>query len=270
VIALVPAAVAEAATANLYGNAVPAVPDAGPDAPLELGTYFTSSIGVDVTGFRFYAGPLQTSGSFTGKLWLANDQSLITFADFGSISVGWNEVLLPTPVSISANTTYVVSVNTGSDGHYAFDSKGGAGYFPIGNAPVTAIRSGLGNSGTFPSLGPFPGGTTGAAYFRDIIFNSPLVQGDVNGDFAVNIADYQIIRDHFFQSSATLAQGDLTANGTVDFDDFRIWKNAFPGGTGAAQAALDALGVPEPATSGMLVVGLEMLLSLKRRRSVVR
>jgi hypothetical protein len=82
--------------------------------------------------------------------------------------------------------------------------------------------------------------------------------GDVNGDLLVNDADFQIIRNNFFTSVTTRAEGDLVGDGFVDFNDFRQWKN-----NASAVAAADA--IPEP-TSLLLLIGGLLACTLGWRR----
>jgi hypothetical protein len=84
-----------------------------------------------------------------------------------------------------------------------------------------------------------------------------VVAGDVNGDGVANNADFEPIRLNFLQSVTARADGDLTADGFVDFADFREWKAA--AGLGSSSA------VPEP-TVYLLVVGIGLGMSLWPRR----
>src|SRR6185503_1643790 len=93
-----------------------------------------------------------------------------------------------------------------------------------------------------------------------------LIPGDVNGNLIVDINDYNIIRDNFQLTSATRAQGDLNADGTVNFTDFRIWKNNRTAGSGAGEGFLDGA-VPEPASVILLLLGV---IAVSGRRCVRR
>ncbi|MCA9187796.1 MAG: LamG-like jellyroll fold domain-containing protein [Pirellulaceae bacterium] len=95
------------------------------------------------------------------------------------------------------------------------------------------------------------------ASIRSLLDNPP-VQGDVNGDGVVNIADFEPIRQNFLQSVTTRAEGDLNLDGTVNFDDFRLWKS----NAGAVAATAS---VPEPGTMVLIAVGLLGALRLRRR-----
>ena len=85
---------------------------------------------------------------------------------------------LTTPISISANTIYVVSANTNAGstglGAYAANSNGGSGFFGSGglsNPPLTATRGDFGSPGTFPTES-FPSTVNGGtSYFRDVEFS---------------------------------------------------------------------------------------------------
>jgi hypothetical protein len=84
-----------------------------------------------------------------------------------------------------------------------------------------------------------------------------VVGEDVNGDGAIDILDYEIIRDHMRQSPATQGDGDVNFDGTVDLRDFRAWKEAF----NAAPAA-----VPEPGALGLLLLAAALLGVRSRTR----
>jgi hypothetical protein len=96
------------------------------------------------------------------------------------------------------------------------------------------------------------------------IFNSGLADCDVDGINGCTIADFNIIKSNFFNTGMLRGQGDLTADGTVDFADFRLWKSA----AGAGFASITLFGVPEPATALLLACG-GLLVALVRRRSNV-
>jgi hypothetical protein len=99
-------------------------------------------------------------------------------------------------------------------------------------------------------------------------------QGDYNGDGVVDAADYTVWRDHLGSEIEYHADGD--DNGRIDMDDYHVWRNGFghvlnqgggpgPGGVGAGA------GVPEPASGGLALLGVAVLLGFGvRRRSVNR
>jgi hypothetical protein len=84
----------------------------------------------------------------------------------------------------------------------------------------------------------------------------PLIRaGDVNLDGLVNGADLQIIANNFFDTGAPRGDGDLNADGVVDFDDFRIWKTDSPALVAGGSAV-----VPEPASAVMAAGSLAALM----------
>lgn len=94
------------------------------------------------------------------------------------------------------------------------------------------------------------------------IFSSGLLDCDVDGLNGCTIADFDIIKSNFFNTGMNRAQGDLTADGIVDFADFRLWKAA----AGPGFASITLFGVPEPATAVLVAFG-GILVALVRRRS---
>ncbi|MEY9858720.1 hypothetical protein ABH935_004335 [Catenulispora sp. GAS73] len=133
-------------------STVPTTGDSGDGNSVELGVKFSSSLAGNVTGLRFYKSAANT-GTHTGTLWSATGQQLATGTFTGESASGWQTLSFSTPVSIAANTTYVVSYHA-PVGHYAAD----AGYFTNQHTyyPLTApgTSNGLysyGSTTTFPT-----------------------------------------------------------------------------------------------------------------------
>lgn len=84
-------------------------------------------------------------------------------------------------------------------------------------------------------------------------FDPLPLQGDVDGNGLVEIADFNVIRDNFYLEGATFAQGDLTFDERVTIADFEQWKNNFPG-NGAAMLPLLFSAVPEPGSAALLLI----------------
>jgi hypothetical protein len=82
-------------------------------------------------------------------------------------------------------------------------------------------------------------------------------EADVNGDGSVDIADFDIIRQNFYEGT-TLAEGDVDGDGSVTEADFRIWKNEFGGGGPNS--------VPEPSSWALLLGASLGAVAFLRRR----
>jgi hypothetical protein len=95
------------------------VTDAGPDSPVELGVKFTANVNGTISGIRFYKSSANT-GTHVGNLWTSTGTLLATAIFSNETASGWQQVNFPTPVAITANTTYVASYHT-SVGHYSAD-----------------------------------------------------------------------------------------------------------------------------------------------------
>jgi hypothetical protein len=148
----------------------PAVIDSGDVTPVELGFRFRSDVAGTVTSLRFYKSATNT-GSHTAHLW-SNTGTLLATATFsGEGSSGWQQVDFSTPVSITANTTYVASYFA-PKGHYSannsfFASTG------VDNAPLHALKDGLdGANGVYNySASAFPASTFQSSnYWVDVVF----------------------------------------------------------------------------------------------------
>jgi hypothetical protein len=84
---------------------------------VELGMRFKSDVNGQVTGIRFYKYAINT-GPHVGNLWTADGALLGTVTFTNETGSGWQQAMLPAPVSITANTTYIVSYHT-TTGSYA-------------------------------------------------------------------------------------------------------------------------------------------------------
>ena len=134
---------------------LPATVSANDTSAVELGVKFSADLDGFVTGLRFYKGP-QNTGSHVGHLWTSNGTLLASVTFTGERATGWQQVTLPTPVAITANTTYVASYHA-PVGRYALNSA----YFTAEyvNAPLRALARGgrvaMASISTVPAAG-FP------------------------------------------------------------------------------------------------------------------
>ncbi|WP_241986352.1 N,N-dimethylformamidase beta subunit family domain-containing protein, partial [Cryobacterium psychrophilum] len=167
---------------SIFGtNVIPDVADSGDAGSVELGLRFTSDTPGTVTGVRFYKSA-NNLGTHSGSLWSSAGQRLATANFSNETATGWQAVTFSTPVTIAANTSYVVSYFA-PQGRYAQSS----GYMypppspmPAGNgsldsAPLRAPRStpaqgnGLYN---YSSASSFPSNSfNGENYWVDVIYS---------------------------------------------------------------------------------------------------
>jgi hypothetical protein len=98
-----------------------------------------------------------------------------------------------------------------------------------------------------------------------------VVPGDVNRNGVTDINDYNIIRDNFLATNRTRAQGDLIDDNVVNFADFRYWKNNRTAGAAGSDIGdaelLAGLGVPEPGSLALVMLGAVAWFSTSRRRA---
>ncbi|MEU9884081.1 DUF4082 domain-containing protein [Sphaerisporangium sp. NPDC051011] len=134
-------------SASLWdSSATPAVASYQDPKAVALGVKFRASTSGNVSGIRFYKGA-QNTGTHVGSLWTSNGTQLASATFSGETASGWQQVNFAAPVAISANTTYVASVQT-SSGYYSVTRP----YFTLqyNNAPLLALADGAeGGNGVY-------------------------------------------------------------------------------------------------------------------------
>lgn len=149
-------------------------PTAAPDTvatstPHEMGMKFRSDVAGKVTGVRFYKG-VGNTGTHTGKLWSKNGTRLASVRFYGESASGWQSATFSTPVSILANTTYVVSVYM-PRGHFSIQEN--AFSSNINNGSMHGLANGVdGSNGVYNYGGAgFPTSSWhSSSYFVDATF----------------------------------------------------------------------------------------------------
>ncbi len=133
------------------------------DGPWELGMKFQTSQAGKVISIRYYKVTGE-SGAHVGHLWDAAGNLLGT-ALFGTESAsGWQTANLANPLTLTPNTTYIVSAN--SNLMYGATNQGLA--VPIVNPPLSSVADGA--NGVYAVPGSFPTLTyLNSNYFRDVV-----------------------------------------------------------------------------------------------------
>src|SRR5262249_1258665 len=134
-------------------TAVPAnVSDTDTNA-VELGVKFRSDVNGFITALRFYKGPSNT-GTHTGNLWTSSGTLLERVTFTNETASGWQQMTLPTPAAITANTIYVASYFAPA-GRYSttqnyFTSAG------VDNPPLHALANTESVNALYPHPPPTP------------------------------------------------------------------------------------------------------------------
>ncbi|ACL41861.1 conserved hypothetical protein [Pseudarthrobacter chlorophenolicus A6] len=149
----------------------PSVPSENDPGAVEVGMKFRSDVAGTVTGVRFYKGAGNT-GTHTGHLWSATGTLLGTVSFQSESAAGWQQANFTTPVSIAANTTYVVSYYA-PNGAYSADVS----FFNTSRdkAPLHGLSNGAdGPNGVYRyGTSGFPNQTYNATnYWVDVVFSS--------------------------------------------------------------------------------------------------
>ncbi len=138
----------------------------------DVGEKFESSVAGMVTGARFYKQTWMAGFTHVGYLWSSTGQLLASATFTGESSFGWQQVSFSSPVSIAANTVYIVSFSSGG-GYFGITS----GYFSAAgytNGPLQALSNGVaGGNGVYQtSSGGFPSiNGVGMNFWADVVFS---------------------------------------------------------------------------------------------------
>jgi Domain of unknown function (DUF4082)/Cadherin-like domain len=166
------------AVAPFGGTSAPATagPSQDPSA-VEVGIQFQTSGPGSVTGIRFYKNPWNT-GTHVGNLWSATG-TLLGSATFKSeTALGWQTVMLTTPVALTPGTMYVVSFHS-TGGQYSSDDN----YFATTrtSGPLKAPATGGNSVFAYGSTSVFPSNSGGTDnYWADVIFAPSGSTGNQN------------------------------------------------------------------------------------------
>ncbi|MCA1450768.1 DUF4082 domain-containing protein [Ensifer sp. IC3342] len=143
---------------------------------LEVGVKFQANVAGQITALKFYRSSSDT-GQNVLDLWTATGTKLASATFTNTAASGWQTVALSTPVSISANTTYVASYHT--TGFYVATDNFFTG--AVTNGPLTAPSSAAaGGNGVYAyggssTTGLFPTDTFASAnYWADVVFRPQL------------------------------------------------------------------------------------------------
>ncbi|XVV07190.1 DUF4082 domain-containing protein [Actinosynnema sp. CA-248983] len=183
-------------------------------APVEVGTKVRFAGRGEVVGVRFYKGPGNT-GTHTGSFWSSTGLLLATGTFTDETTTGWQTLTFHTPVSVQANTTYIVSYFA-PHGRYSvtpdfFAQESGYG-------PIRALSSGTdGPNGVFRYGGGYPSETYNRSnYWVDVIYRNAL-----NGDTTPPV----------LESRTTTVPISLTYNEPIDPASPRVWLTDPAGAT---------------------------------------
>ncbi len=139
--------------------------------PVELGMKFRSDVTGYVIAVRFYKG-IQNTGTHIGSLWSSDGKRLASATFTNETNFGWQRAFFPSPVRISAHTTYVISYYAPNGGYAAsvnFFSKG------VNHSPLHSLADGVdGPNGVYfyQTGGGFPNQTFNATnYWVDVEFS---------------------------------------------------------------------------------------------------
>jgi N,N-dimethylformamidase beta subunit-like, C-terminal/Domain of unknown function (DUF4082)/Fibronectin type III domain len=154
---------------SLFELTTPPTVDAGDGSATVLGAKFTSDTGGSITGIRFYKASANT-GSHIGALWSAGGTKLAEGSFSGESASGWQTLTLATPVTVTADTTYVVSY-LAPNGHYSVTGAGFSSAFD--NPPLHALANATSANGVYAYSGTsvFPTSTWNSTnYWVDVLF----------------------------------------------------------------------------------------------------
>lgn len=150
-------------------STVPATVTVADANAVELGVKFRSDVAGQITGVRFYKGPYNR-GTHQGHLWTSSGKLLGTVTFQNESASGWQEANFASPISIQANTTYIISYYAPA-GEYSANTN----FFTsaVNTPPLHALQSGTdGPNGVYKyGASGFPNQSYHANnYWVDVVF----------------------------------------------------------------------------------------------------
>lgn len=191
------------------------------NAAYELGMEFRSTAPGAITHIRYWRAPSET-GTHIGRIWSLGGAVLASVTFTGETASGWQQQALAVPLSIAANTSYIVTVNCNT--HYVASNNGLLA--SITNGPLFTVANG--SNGRYGPPNQLPTQSyENSNYFRDVVFTGNLPSAPTNFNTARNSA-----------TSATLTWTDNAATE----DGYLIERSTDGGATwqGADLAAANA------------------------------
>jgi LmbE family N-acetylglucosaminyl deacetylase len=176
-----------AGSQSLFTTQTPALTGKSDGENLELGMLFQSDTAGQITGIRFWKDSNET-GTHTGSIWSSTGTRLASVTFCNETASGWQVQSLASPLPITPNTNYVVSVNTGDT--YYVDTIGGLAS-NITNADLSSVVTT--NNGVYGNVATFPANSySNSNYFRDVVFLSAAnarygISGTITGAGAATL-----------------------------------------------------------------------------------
>lgn len=169
---LLEATVALSRTFTVWSDStVPSTTAQADSSAVELGVKFKADYDGYIKGIRFYKG-VGNNGTHVGNLWTSAGTLLATATFTNETTTGWQQVNFATPVSVTANTTYVASYFA-PQGHYAYTGSFFS-YAGLDSGPIHMPQSGtVGGNGVYlySAQSAFPINTySGGNYWVDVVY----------------------------------------------------------------------------------------------------
>lgn len=199
-------------------TAAPVTSDVNDNGSVEVGVRFQSDVDGSVSAIRFYKG-VGNTGTHVATLWSATGTNLGSTTFTNETASGWQQAEFTSPVSITANTTYVASYHC-PVGHYAGDHSAFA-TAGVDNAPLHALKDGVsGPNGCFKyaASSVFPDTAfMSSNYWVDVVFVPAKVATTTSLVSSVNpvVSGQQVT----FTVTVTASSGTAKPTGTVTFYD---------------------------------------------------
>jgi hypothetical protein len=197
-------------------SSVPGTPETNDTASVTVGLKLSSDVPGAVTGIRFYKG-LNNTGTHVGNLWSSTGAKLATVIFSAEMASGWQQANFSSPVTIAANTTYVISY-LAPKGHYACDQNYPRAALSAAPLHVSGAAPGVfayGSSSTFPT-----GTWNGSNYWVDLVFapstsSNPSVLYTISGSVSGSAATLTL-SGAATGSTTTDATGKYTFSGLAN------------------------------------------------------